>query len=525
MADTPTLPPELTAPIATTGDGRDITQPWVMELQQSKDPRLASTVDWGVYQRIRKDAQVKSCMEQRIRAVVSRDWDVLPGDDDDPRAQAAADGLKLALANAGWDLVTEKMLWATFHGYAVAELMWGASAGTLAWVQHDQTRPIHVRHARRFRFDRLGKLRLLTARMPQGEMLPERKFWTVAVGATDDDAVYGEGLADWLYFPVLFKRNGIRFWNIFLDKFSVPTAKGTYPKGTTEADRNKLLAVIAAIANDSGFAIPEGMNVELLALAQSGANFGEACKYMDGEIAKIILSQTMTTDSGSSNAQSQTHEGVKLEIVKADADMLSDSFNAGPARWYTDFNYGPDVASPRVVRIVEEEDDLKDAADTDAALKGLGWERSDESFRDRYGDGYDRTKPAGPPAKIDENAAANDPIDAPEAPIEDPAADNVVPINSAVSFAEMLDAALRPHDIVDDAVDAAMADDGWHTMLSPIVDPLVQQLQAATSPDDVAAILTREAELGDETALTEALARAGFALRIDAATSDEGDGA
>ena len=170
----------------------------------------------------------------------------------------------------------------------------------------------------------------------------------------------------------------------------MPTAKGTYPRGSSQGDIDKLLGALQAIANDSGFVVPEGMAVELLHLAQSGADFGAVCRYMDASIAKIILSQTMTTDNGSSRSQGEVHADVKLEVVKADADLLSDSFNTGPARWFTDLNFGADVAAPNVVRIVEEEDDLKDAADTDEVLTRVGWRRTEESFKDRFGDGYER---------------------------------------------------------------------------------------------------------------------------------------
>ena len=501
------LPPELAQPIATTGDGRDITRAWVGELEEPRDPRLLAAADWGVYDRVLLDDQVKSCLEQRRRAVVSREWDVLPGDDGDPKAIQAGDRFKAMVERVGWDRVTDKMLYAPFFGYAVAELMWEVRDGQIGWSD------IRVRHARRFRYDRDGALRLLTTANRRGEIVPPRKFWVVTAGGTDDDTPYGRGLAEWLYWPTLFKRNGVRFWNIFLDKFSVPTALGTYPRGTSKDDIAKMLAALQAIATDSGIALPEGMAVQLLQLAQSGADFEKIARYMDGAIAKVILSQTMTTDDGSSRAQGEVHAGVKMEVVKADADLLSDSFNAGPARWWTDLNYGADVASPRLIRIVEEEDDLEHAAGTDEALARLGWIRTDDSFQDRYGDGYERKEPAAPPV------ITVDPVAEPTG--ED--ADNIVPIRAA-AFAELLDEALRPRDVVDEAVDAAMADEGWRTTLGAIVDPLVQQLRRATSPDEVAAIVAREAELGDDAPLTEALARAGFALRLDALTDDGGEG-
>lgn len=499
------LPAELSTPIATTGDGRDITRSWVGELEQPRDPRLLSSIDWGVYDRILLDDQVKSCMEQRIRAVVSRDWSVTAGDEADPRSVKAAEAMSDQLERIGWDQRTEKMLWAVFHGYSIAEALWAPRDGELQW------NALRVRHARRFRFDQEGRLRLLTRANMAGELLPDRKFWVVTSGGTNDDEPYGRGLAEWLYWPTLFKRNGVRFWNIFLDKFSVPTAKGTYPRGSSREDINQLLQAIAAIANDSGFAIPEGMAVELLTLAQSGADFGAVCRYMDGAIAKVILSQTMTTDNGSSRSQGEVHADVKLEVVKADADLLSDSFNTGPSRWWTDLNYGADVAAPIVTRVVEQEDDLRDAAETDKVLHDLGWQRTEESMRDRYGDGYER-RPAPTPAA---------PVAAPQADnaatVEAESGGKVVPLRQAPAFAEQL----LERDVVDHAVDQVMTDEGWTRDMDALVEPLLARLATATNPEQVAAILAEATRADDTGALATSIARAGFAVRLDALTGGE----
>ena len=112
----------LTTEIATTHDGRDITRPWYVGLQPPRDPRLLGAVDWGVYDRIHQDDQVFATFQQRRTAVVSRHWDMLPGDDSDPRSVEAADRLGATLKRIGWDRVTDKMLFARFYGFAVAEL-------------------------------------------------------------------------------------------------------------------------------------------------------------------------------------------------------------------------------------------------------------------------------------------------------------------------------------------------------------------------------------------------------------------
>lgn len=375
--------------IASTGNGRDITRPWIGTLQQSPDPRLLSSVGWGRYDEVMADPEVMSTFQQRRRAVVAAEWDVQSGDDDDPRAVEAADVFKGVLERMDWDNTTDKMSFGTFYGYAVGEVMWEVHDGRI-----DISR-IKVRHARRFRLDKDGKLRLLTSTAALGEVLPERKFWMMTVGGSHDDEVYGRGLAEWLFWPTLIKRNGIRTWALSNERASDPPKVGTYRRGSTKDQIDMLLEALMAIATDSGIALPEGMKIELLEAAKSsGGDHEKMVRYMDETIAKVVLSQTMTTSDGASLSQAEVHAGVKKEVVTADADLLNASFRAGPVRWWTDLNYGPDVAAPIVVRLLDEEADLKVMAETDTALKALGWVRTEDSFQDIYGDGYE---PATPP--------------------------------------------------------------------------------------------------------------------------------
>ncbi|HEX7820669.1 MAG TPA: DUF935 family protein [Sphingobium sp.] len=515
-ASAPRPSTDLTAEIATTRDGRDITQPYIRGLREASDPLLSSAVDWGAYDKVFEDDQVFSTMQQRIGAVVSRDWNVIAGDDDDPRAQAAAEALDRTLKRIPWDRVTRKMLKATFNGYSVAELMWGYRDGLFDIVG------IKVRHARRFRYDAENRLRMLTPTNVQGEVMPERKFWVHSVGADDDDQPYGRGLAHWLYWPTLFKRNGIRFWNIFLDKFGTPTAKGTYPRGSTPGEIQKLLAALQAIATDSGFVVPDGMVVELLGAAKSGtADFETLCRYMDSAIAKIVLSQTMTTDNGSSRSQGEVHADVKLEVVKTDADDLTDSFtngpdgqDGGPIRWWTDWNFGTDVAAPIVKRIVEEEEDTKKTAETDAIHATGGWVRTADSFRNMFGEGFvrrdDKEAPSGsnPPA-MDKGKTVSDNNEV-SAPAND---DEGQPgtKGKAVSFAEGND-----HDQTDSVVERMIAESGYR-VTSSMTGTLLDRMIAAESEEQARAVLAGALGTMDEGPLLQALERAGFAAHLGAA--------
>lgn len=509
QAAVPRPSPDLSSEIATTRDGRDITQPWVRGLREAKDPKLATAVDWGAYDVVFNDDQVFSTVQQRIGAVVARDWNVIAGEDEDPRAEKAAEVFDRTLKRLPWDRITRKMLMATFYGYSVAELMWGQRDGLFDIVG------MKVRHARRFRFDNEDRLRMLTPNNMQGEIMPERKFWVHSAGAADDDQPYGHGLAHWLYWPTLFKRNGIRFWNIFLDKFGTPTAKGTYPRGSSQSDINKLLMALQAIATDSGFVVPDGMAVELLSAARSGTgDYHQLCLYMDAAISKIVLSQTMTTDNGSSRSQGEVHADVKLDVVKTDADDLTDTFTSQVARWWTDWNFGPDVAAPIVRRIVEEEEDTKANAETDQIHANMGWVRTEDSFRDTYGEGFVRkgskddpdggdgappplrTKPATPAARGKSNAGA-----------------------PGASFAELDD---DGHDDADGIVDRMIAEDGYR-VASAMTGNLADRLLAADNETEARAILTHALGSMDDQPLIQALERAGFAVQLDAANQSRSE--
>lgn len=370
--------------LAGSGDGEDITAGYVGALRVSADKLLLSKGgDLSVYERVYDDDQVMTCWQQRRRALTSREWHVEPGGNS-ARDKAAAAFVREQFESLKFDSVTTKMLNALFYGYAVGECMWATDG---RWITLDA---IKVRKSRRFRFGRDGELRLLTKEKPEGVAMPDRKFWVFTAGADNDDDPYGLGLAHWLYWPVWFKRNGIKFWSIFMEKFATPTVMGIAPQGASREERNKLMQAMRAMTTDSGVVVPEGTKIELVEAARrASGDYATFYKMMDAAIAKVCLSQTMTTENGSSRSQAEVHQDVKLEVVKGDADLICESLNDGPVRWLVDWNF-PGAAYPKVWRDCNEPEDMKAAADRDKVLHDMGWQLTEDRVRDTYGDGYEK---------------------------------------------------------------------------------------------------------------------------------------
>jgi len=384
-------------------DGRDITRPWIGPLLEPTDPilRARGGGSFDIYKPILTDPQVKSVMTQRLSAVTSREWEVVPGEDT-AQGRRAADWLRDELSAMKFDRLTEKMLWGLFYGYSVAEQMFRRDGQLWGWEE------IRVRDRVRFRFDEDCGLRLLTmSNMLTGEEMPGEKFWVFSTGADHDDEPYGLGLAHWLYWPVWFKRNGLKLWLIALDKFGMPTARGKYHGQASKEEKEQLLEAVMAIRSEAGIIIPEGMDIELLT-AQGGSSrldYRALHDTMDAAISKIVLSQTMTTDDGSSRSQAEVHADVADAVKKSDADLVCSSFNEGPVARLSAFNF-PGVEPPRVWRKMEDPEDTTAAIARDEKLHNIGWRMTEERVKDTYGDGYER---AAPPEGGDTGAGGDAP--------------------------------------------------------------------------------------------------------------------
>ncbi|MHB9021312.1 MAG: DUF935 domain-containing protein [Halothiobacillus sp.] len=381
--------------VATTGDGRDITRGWVSPdyLLPPEDQILAQRGgNLTIYKEVFRDEQVKACFAQRQLAVVSKEWQVTPASQK-RQDKMAADFLAEQLKAVNFDRATEKMLYGVFYGYSIAECMWGRDGANVTLDE------IKVRDRRRFKFDGLYRPRLLTMENPMpGELLPDAKFWHFRTGSDHDDEPYGLGLAHWLYWPTQFKRQGMKFWLIFLEKFGQPTAKGTYPTNATAEERNRLLQALRAIQTDSGVIVPEGMVIELIEAARSGTvDYTSLYDRMDAAIAKAVLGQTASTQGTPGKLGNDSlQQDVRLDIIKADADLVCESFNRSVVQWLTAWNF-PTAKPPRVYRRVEEPDDTNQISARDQRIYSLGYKPTLKYIIDTYGGEWEPAPSPKPP--------------------------------------------------------------------------------------------------------------------------------
>lgn len=371
--------------------------------------------NYELFDKVENDCHAGAVLQKRKMAVIARPWRVTPGGKRAIDKQAAQEVEKQLrglgfLANTevvaqapGFDQFTVNQLDAVNKGFSVNEIMWERRGNRVVAAE---ARP---KGQDRFVFKALdGKqggyeLRMLTRNsLLEGEPVPPRKFVVFSYGSKIGNP-YGLGLGLKLYWPVWFKRQGITFWLQFLERYASPTPVATYPLGTPQPERDKIIHALSLVSAGSPAIFPEGSIPTLLEANKSGSAteaYHSILSYLDEEISKAVLGETLTTNHkgvGSGQALGTVHNDVRTELTKADADLQCGCLNVTLARWITELNF-PGAAIPIVDRVFEDALDQEKTANSWALLGPLGFKPTIQEVQRVFGEGFVEAPPTPPPA-------------------------------------------------------------------------------------------------------------------------------
>ena len=341
------LPNEARRLIATAQN--DITIPRFTSVMQIVDDTLIARGEGKglkIYDEIERDTHAYAVLQKRKFSLIARDWEVKPASDDANDGRAS-DLVERVFEDLNFDQLCLDLLDATLKGYAVSEIVWKRDGGSILperILAHDQ---------RRFTFDATFRPRLRTFEAPlDGIELPERKFIVHRFGARGNNP-FGLGLGSKLFWPVLFKREGVAFWLTFLEKFASPTPVGKYPIGMLPEDQRKLLESLEEMRQASALVVPIGTDVTFLEATRAGqVEYADWCKYWDTQISLCVFGSTLATqiDGQGSRAAAEVHKEAEEQIIDADADLLADTLGQTLITWLVDYNM-PGARPPVFARL------------------------------------------------------------------------------------------------------------------------------------------------------------------------------
>ena len=410
-------------------------------------------------------------------------------------------------------------------GYAAVEMAWEYEAGHLKPVAYK------FRDPRFFVFDRksLSELRLATDANPfDGEELPPyaflRHFPRTRMGIP-----LRRGLARPAAWAFLIQSFSLTDWASFAEIYGVPLRVGRYGPNASDKDKRALLQAVKAISNDGAAIAPSGMEIEFHKVeGQHGtAVFGGLIDYVDRQVSKLVVGQTMTSDNGSSLAQAQIHNEVRLDILRADCNQLAATINRDLIEPFVAFNFGPQDNYPIVEFPVPEPEDIDTLTNAVSRLVPLGLKVGQRALREKLalpdpgeddellgvGDAASRGVPeAGPPAAPAGRGKGRDGQSAlrPKGDGNDPANSgkaarlHVTGCQCERCLARLsADPAGPEADEIDRIADDELAD--WEDITDPLLSPLQTILEKASTLEEARTMLAT-ARL-DSSALVEALAR------------------
>ena len=330
-------------------------------------------------QELLTDSHLESVWSVRCSAASGAEWFMAAGADG-KREQEAADAFAEQLSALDVPLIIEEMMNAVAYGYSPLEVLWKQD-GDRWGIGGIVGKPPQW-----FEFDQDNRLVFRTGAMGIEE-IPENRFLLVRHRPSYANP-YGDKLFSKCFWPVTFKKNGFRWWTVFVEKYGGAFLYGKYPNNAGEEYKAELLGALEKMISDAVAIAPEGADITIEALANKGSVSNVHAEYIamaNAEISKAILGQTLTTEIGDkgSYAAAKTHNRVREDLAAADRRRIAAAFNR-LASVFTFYNFGADVVPP-VFSFVKDEDLQTDRADRDTKLFVMGWRPKKSYIAWEYG--------------------------------------------------------------------------------------------------------------------------------------------
>ncbi|WP_054489716.1 DUF935 domain-containing protein [Achromobacter sp. 2789STDY5608621] len=281
-----------------------------------------------------KDGHIMSEMAKRKRAILTLDWEVhepINATDEEKRDTAIMRELLSELP--AFDEFTLDCMDAVGHGFAPIEVEWHQVG------PYTLQRAFHHRPQRWFQtLPHDGNaLRLRDGTAHGQELWP--LGWVVHQHKARSGYLTRAGLHRTLAWPYLFKNYSVRDLAEFLEIYGLPLRVGKYPAGTTDREKDTLLAAVAGIGHNAAGIIPDSMLIEFESAAEGTQEPFEAMiAWCERTQSKVILGGTLTSQAdgkSSTNALGNIHNEVRHDLLVSDARQLAATVNRyviGPMR-------------------------------------------------------------------------------------------------------------------------------------------------------------------------------------------------
>lgn len=302
---------------------------------------------------IERDTKYSSCLNTRIQAVIGKGWKIKPHITNSQgkeiiteRDQMISDFLRDQLKIIP---VFETDIIAFFDhiskGFSLSEINYKKITRG-KWKGKIGLKDIRKKEAKlfSFEFDKFGHYKPVQVD-PERTVLDPFKFIHFINGLNDENP-YGESIGSKVAFWVWVKKNGVKFWSIYIERFGMPMGRVKMPNNVKpgSAEDQKADDLLDMFQTATGIKVPKDLEADFLEAVRSGdgsyENFRKAC---NDEIATIVLGQPLSTGEGTkgsgTHALGSVHAGVLNAYTLFDVIISSAAINNQLIRRLVDLNF------------------------------------------------------------------------------------------------------------------------------------------------------------------------------------------
>ena len=334
--------------------------------------------DYSILRDLVNDPHLMATMQQRKMQVMQMGWEIDYDEDENIKKRMIELFRNLPLT----DIISD-MLDAIFYGYEVSEIIWKKSGNEII--------PIDIigKPQEWFLFSTENEVRLRKNHYgnyltDEGDRLPPYKFILTQNKPTYTNP-YGEKILSRCYWPVIFKRAGVEFWQMMMERFGMPYLIGRYPNTFTEDQKNEFLDQLKQMIEDNVTIFEENLGIEFKENPkyEIGQLYEKLVSFHNKEISKAVLTVTLTTEienTGSYKA-AEIHKEMLSYLGISDKKLVEKGLNK-LIEYFCQLNYG-NIPTPRI-KLNKKEAVVEQTAERDKILNEIGVKFSKEYFMKRY---------------------------------------------------------------------------------------------------------------------------------------------
>lgn len=258
------------------------------------------------YQDALLDAHIRTVIDQRHAEVLSKPFEIVD-----------AEGVPLE----DWTNKFNRNAMIVLYGQILTSIEWGFTLVQLCGIEDDTIVDSKV-VPRQYVKPELG----IVAEHPSGTTgvsFESGKYsvWTLPVGDKKDFGLFLSMMPLYIY-----KKNSVGSWAEYNELFGEPTR---VLKSDVTDKREEKLDELANMGRSPYMLISHDEELELVS-ADTGTgykSYEDYCRYLDSQISKVVLGQTMTTDDGSSQSQANVHSETLNTRTVRDTWLLEATVN------------------------------------------------------------------------------------------------------------------------------------------------------------------------------------------------------